>query len=60
VLRADDDLSRCRWLDFRRIFAAASSSGMRHFFVKNDAAPQTASSLADIETSYKNLRQMLA
>ena len=47
-------------IDFRRIFAAASTSGMRHFFVENDSAPTTASSLADIETSYKNLRQMLA
>ena len=47
-------------VDFRRIFAAASKAGMRHFFVENDAAPTTASSLADIETSYKNLRQMLA
>ena len=47
-------------IDFRRIFAAAGTSGMRHFFVENDSAPQTASSLADIETSYKNLRQMLA
>jgi sugar phosphate isomerase/epimerase len=46
-------------IDFRRIFAVASTSGMRHFFVENDAAPQTASSLADIETSYRNLRQML-
>ena len=47
-------------IDFRRIFAAATTSGMRHFFVENDAAPQTASSLADIETSYRNLRQLLA
>lgn len=47
-------------IDFRRIFAAASTAGMRHFFVENDSAPQTASSLADIETSYKNLRTMLA
>ena len=47
-------------IDFRRIFAAASTSGMRHFFVENDAAPQTPSSLADIETSYRNLKQMLA
>jgi sugar phosphate isomerase/epimerase len=47
-------------IDFRRIFAAAGTSGMRHFFVENDSAPQTASSLADIETSYKNLRQLLA
>jgi sugar phosphate isomerase/epimerase len=47
-------------IDFRRIFAAANTSGMRHFFVENDSAPMTASSLTDIETSYKNLRQMLA
>jgi len=47
-------------IDFKRIFAAAGTSGMRHFFVENDSAPQTASSLADIETSYKNLRQLLA
>ena len=47
-------------IDFRRIFAAADTSGMRHFFVENDAAPQTASSLADIEMSYRNLRQLLA
>ena len=47
-------------MDFRRIFAAAGSAGMRHFFVENDSAPTTPSSLADIETSYKNLRQILA
>jgi len=47
-------------IDFKRIFAAANVSGMKHFFVENDAAPQTASSLADIETSYRNLRQLLA
>jgi len=47
-------------IDFRPIFAAASTSGMRHFFVENDSAPTTPSSLADIETSYRNLRKMLA
>ena len=47
-------------IDFKRIFAAANVSGMKHFFVENDAAPQTASSLADIETSYRNLHQLLA
>jgi sugar phosphate isomerase/epimerase len=47
-------------IDFRRIFAEASSAGMRHFFVENDAAPNTASSLGDIETSYQNLRRILA
>ena len=46
-------------IDFRRIFAAACNSGMRHFFVENDSAPATASSLADIETSYRNLSQLL-
>jgi len=46
-------------IDFRRIFAAAGTSGMRHFFVENDSAPTTASSLADIETSYRNLSQLL-
>ena len=47
-------------IDFKRIFAAANVSGMKHFFVENDAAPQTPSSLADIETSYRNLRTLLA
>lgn len=47
-------------LDFRRIFTAARTAGMTHFFVENDSAPQTPSSLSDIETSYRNLRQMLA
>jgi sugar phosphate isomerase/epimerase len=46
-------------IDFRRIFAAAGTSGMRHFFVENDSAPTTPSSLADIETSYRNLSQLL-
>jgi sugar phosphate isomerase/epimerase len=47
-------------IDFKRIFSAANVSGMKHFFVENDSAPQTASSLADIETSYRNLRTLLA
>jgi len=47
-------------IDFKGIFAAANVSGMKHFFVENDAEPQTASSLADIETSYRNLHQLLA
>ncbi|HEX4685120.1 MAG TPA: sugar phosphate isomerase/epimerase, partial [Gemmatimonadaceae bacterium] len=46
-------------IDFRRIFAEASTAGLRHFFVENDAAPNTPSSLADIETSYRNLKQTL-
>jgi sugar phosphate isomerase/epimerase len=46
-------------IDFRRIFAHAREAGMRHYFVENDAAPTSGSSLADIETSYQNLRQLL-
>jgi sugar phosphate isomerase/epimerase len=47
-------------IDFRRIFAQASTAGLRHFFVENDAAPNTPSSLGDIETSYQNLKRLLA
>lgn len=47
-------------IDFRRIFAHAREAGLRHFFVENDAAPNSPSSLADIEVSYDNLRQLLA
>ena len=47
-------------IDFRRIFAQASTAGMKHFFVENDAAPNTPSSLTDIETSYGNLKKILA
>lgn len=46
-------------LDFRRIFAAAQQAGLRHFFVENDAAPTTPSSLSDIATSYQNLTRLL-
>jgi sugar phosphate isomerase/epimerase len=47
-------------IDFRRIFAQASTAGLKHFFVENDAAPNTPSSLGDIRTSYDNLKRMLA
>ncbi|AHG89467.1 Xylose isomerase domain-containing protein TIM barrel [Gemmatirosa kalamazoonensis] len=47
-------------IDFRRIFAEASTAGLRHFFVENDAAPNTASSLGDIETSFQNLKRLLS
>jgi sugar phosphate isomerase/epimerase len=48
-------------IDFRRIFAAAETAGMTHFFVENDnAAANGADSLADIETSYRNLSTLLA
>lgn len=46
-------------IDFRRIFAQAAQSGMQHFFVENDAAPE-GDSLANIETSYRNLTALLA
>ena len=47
-------------LDFRRIFAAAQQAGLRHYFVENDAAPTTPSSLSDVETSYQNLTRILS
>lgn len=47
-------------IDFRRIFAQASTAGLRHFFVENDAAPTTPSSLGDIEVSFGNLRKIVA
>ncbi|MBW3631079.1 MAG: hypothetical protein KY464_17540, partial [Gemmatimonadetes bacterium] len=47
-------------IDFRRIFAQAPTAGLEHYFVENDAAAANgASSLADIETSYRNLTQLL-
>jgi sugar phosphate isomerase/epimerase len=47
-------------MDFMRIFAQARTAGMQHFFVENDsAAANGASSLADIETSFRNLARML-
>lgn len=47
-------------IDFRRIFAAARTAGLDHYFVENDAAAANgASSLADIETSYRNLARLL-
>lgn len=46
-------------IDFRRIFAAAKTAGLRHFFVENDAAPMTRSSLGDIEVSFGNLRTIV-
>jgi sugar phosphate isomerase/epimerase len=48
-------------LDFKNIFAHASESGMKHFFVEHDtAASFPGGSLASIEASYTNLRQILA
>jgi sugar phosphate isomerase/epimerase len=44
-------------IDFARIFAQAEKSGLRHFFVENDA-PKDA--LVDIQTSHTNLSRLLA
>jgi sugar phosphate isomerase/epimerase len=47
-------------MDFTRIFAQARTAGLDHYFVENDsAAANGASSLADIETSYRNLSRLL-
>ena len=46
-------------IDFRAIFAHAQQAGLQHFFVENDAAPTTPSSLGDVETSYRNLTRLL-
>jgi sugar phosphate isomerase/epimerase len=46
-------------IDFRRIFAHAREAGLRHFFVENDAAAESGSSLANIETSFHNLERLL-
>ena len=46
-------------IDFRPIFAHAQQAGLQHFFVENDAAPTTPSSLDDVETSYRNLTRLL-
>ena len=45
------------YLDFKRIFAAAGTSGMQHFFVEQDGAKNPFESLA---TSYSNLSKILA
>jgi len=39
-------------VDFKRIFAAAKSSGMEHFFVEQDGAPKP---MENIKTSYTNI-----
>lgn len=46
-------------IDFRRIFAAGKTAGLQHFFVENDAAPSTPSSLGNIEVSFGNLRKIV-
>ncbi|NJO25913.1 MAG: sugar phosphate isomerase/epimerase, partial [Bacteroidia bacterium] len=43
-------------IDFKRIFDAAETSGMKHFFVEHDM-PKDA--MASITSSYKFLSKML-
>jgi sugar phosphate isomerase/epimerase len=48
-------------LNFKAMFAKARQAGMKHFFVEHDtAASVPGGSLASIQTSYTNLRQILA
>jgi sugar phosphate isomerase/epimerase len=44
-------------VDFKRIFAAAKSAGMKHFFVEHD---QPADPFASITTSFNNLGKILS
>ena len=44
------------YVDLKRVFDAAESAGMQHFFVEQDAAPQP---MENIATSYKNLRALI-
>lgn len=43
-------------IDFPRIFAQAEQSGLKHFFVENDAPKD---GLANVQTNFGNLSQML-
>jgi len=48
-------------LNFKNFFAHAREAGMKHFFVEHDdAASFPGGSLASIQASYTNLRQILA
>ena len=44
-------------VDFKRIFAAAKTAGLKYIFVEQDMAPQP---IENITTSYNNLKQVLA
>ena len=46
-------------IDFRGIFAHASESGMRHFFVEDDNGAANGGSLVSIQSSFTHLRQLL-
>ena len=47
-------------IDYRSIFAQAGLSGMKHFYVEQDSAPQSGDSLAAAATSYRALAALLA
>jgi len=44
------------YIDFKRIFKNAKSSGMKYFFVEQDGAKQP---IEDVTTSFKNLRKIV-
>jgi sugar phosphate isomerase/epimerase len=44
------------YVDFKNIFAHAEASGLKYFFVEQDAAPQP---LENIATSFKNLKKIV-
>jgi sugar phosphate isomerase/epimerase len=44
-------------VDFKKAFAAAKTAGLKYFFVEQDMA---ADPISSIETSYKNLKKILA
>ncbi|MEK6783321.1 MAG: sugar phosphate isomerase/epimerase [Bacteroidota bacterium] len=44
------------YVNLKRVFDAAESSGMQYFFVEQDAAPQP---MDNIATSYKNLKVLI-
>jgi sugar phosphate isomerase/epimerase len=43
------------YIDFKRIFDHAKDSGMKYFFVEQDAAPQP---IENVTTSYNNLKKL--
>lgn len=45
------------YIDFKRIFKNAKSSGMKYFFVEQDGAKQP---IEDVTTSFKNLKKITA
>ena len=45
------------YVEFKRIFAQANRSGMKHIFVEQDAAPKP---FENIATSFKNLNKLLS